>query len=430
MQSSRIARAVYQETSMPVWPLLYRGSDPFGGPVMDGITGIQALELIGEAVENGWIQYTSFHDDDILDWDPADPEDYLKKNSPIHKKIADLKKVLDDGKIKVNMMTGNLHAHPLFTNGGFANPDPFTRALALKKAIRAAWIGKQLGAKRITYWVARDGYEVMPATPFKGYSEVKDGPYQWIAFALNVVARGCCALGYEAGTIEPKDNEPRSVVYLALVSSALSMINLLDDPDFWNVNPEVLQHSMMGNQEAILEIIQAVEVNKLPFFHLGSQRPGMYDCDYPPLVGSVGFKPTVEIFYYLKKVNWKGIVEFDCHPLRGDCKPGKENGMERRRHFIKNCVKSYRFVDGIIVPRLMESEALTEIQTKLWTIGADSKCVSVLSEPVDNDTIEAIQKLDIDIAQILENPAEAHEVDSQFTMAMVGVTDEMAEDLL
>jgi len=78
----------------------------------------------------------------------------------------------------------------------------------------------------------------------------------------------------------------------------------------------------------------------------------------------------------------------------------------------------------------MESEALTEIQTKLWTIGADSKCVSVLSEPVDNDTIEAIQKLDIDIAQILENPAEAHEVDSQFTMAMVGVTDEMAEDLL
>ena len=48
------------------------------------------------------------------------------------------------------------------------------------------------------------------------------------------------------------------------------------------------------------------------------------------------------MFYTLKKLNWRGTVEFDCHMLRAEA--DTENQLESRRQFIKNCSEALDIV--------------------------------------------------------------------------------------
>ena len=110
---------------------------------------------------------------------------------------------------------------------------------------------------------------------------------------------------------------------------------MLAEPDFWGVNPELLQHEGMALMNAGLTAAYLVSMNKLKFLHFGSQIKAQFDDDFPPLTGPEGLKETVFLFHTLKKLGWKGVVEFDCHMLRAEADPA--NAMESRRQFIRNC---------------------------------------------------------------------------------------------
>jgi xylose isomerase len=76
-------------------------------------------------------------------------------------------------------------------------------------------------------------------------------------------------------------------------------------------------------------------MKKLFFLHFGSQIKAQFDNDFPPLIGPEGLKETVQMFWMLDQVGWKGVVEFDCHMLRTDADPDKAD--ECRRKFVRNC---------------------------------------------------------------------------------------------
>ncbi len=152
------------------------------------------------------------------------------------------------------MVTCGLHGNPVFRNGGLANPNPEVRLLAARKVMRTIRIGNFLGAQYLTYWVARDGFETQFAVPW-------ERTYSYLLQGLNFAERYAHeqAGSVQHGTIEPKPNEPRGEMYLPTTGHALGLIAQLDDPGFWGVNPEILQHEGMTNLTAVVAVAIAAQ---------------------------------------------------------------------------------------------------------------------------------------------------------------------------
>ena len=318
--------------SMPFWCVSNPLGDPFGGPVQAKPDPLEVAEMLARAKREGLIEMTSCHDDDLVPWDPDHPEDDLDPKSEAYRKLHAVKKILSGAGLKVNMVTCSLHGNKIFRAGGLTNPDPKIRALAAKKCERMARIGHLIGARHYTYWVARDGFEVYAKTDFAHV-------YDWIADGLNHVAdyiEKMKSTNFKGGTVEPKPNEPRGAMFLPTSGHAVGFImTRLKKPDFWGVNPELLQHEGMTLLNSVLTVSYLCACKKLKFLHFGSQIKGQFDNDFPPLVGPEGLKETAWMFRALADCGWKGVVEFDCHMLRAEGSP--ENPADAQWRFIRSC---------------------------------------------------------------------------------------------
>jgi xylose isomerase len=321
--------------SMPFWCVGNPLGDPFGSKVLPGISSVEVAKILAWGAGEGLIEATSFHDDDLVPWDAARPEDDLDRKSGVAATLRTIKKILDDAGLAVNTATCNLHGNSVFRNGGLTNPDPRIRAMARKKVERTLRIGAFFGAKHFTYWVARDGFEVPVVVSW-------DKVFGWLAEGLNHVPeyiRARRLKNYVGATIEPKPNEPRGQMFLPTSGHAAGFIcGKLKNPDFWGVNPELLQHESMALLNAVETVGYLASLNKLSFLHFGSQIKAQFDNDFPPLVGPEGLKETVQMFWALEQAGWKGVVEFDCHMMRTEGDPA--NADECRKAFIRNCSRA------------------------------------------------------------------------------------------
>ena len=318
--------------SMPFWCVANPLADPFGGGVLDKIDSLETAKLIAGAKQDGLIEATAFHDDDLVPWNPEDPEDDLDPKSAVYTRLREIKAILDDAGVWFNSSVCSLHGYSIFRDGGLCNPDPEIRRLAKLKVRRSLRMGNFFGAKYHIYWVARDGFEVPVVTQW-------DKVYEWLAEGLNDAAeyiREKNMSNYLGCTVEPKPNEPRGQMFLPTAGHAVGFIqSKLKNPDFWGVNPELLQHESMALMSPILTAGYLVSMKKLFFLHFGSQIKAQFDDDFPPLTGPEGLKETVMLFHTLKKLNWQGVVEFDCHMLR--CEADTADQLGCRRQFIRNC---------------------------------------------------------------------------------------------
>ena len=318
--------------SMPFWCVGNPLADPFGGPVLDKMDSLDVAKLLADAGRAGWIEATAFHDDDLVPWNPDDPEDDLDPSSETYAKLRAIKAVLDEAGVWFNSSVCSLHGYSIFRNGGLCNPDPEIRRLAKQKVRRALRMGHLFGARYHIYWVARDGFEVPVVTCW-------DRVYDDLAEGLNDAADYIKAnnmTNYLGCTVEPKPNEPRGQMFLPTAGHAVGFIqSKLKNPEFWGVNPELLQHESMALMSPILTVAYLISMKKLSFLHFGSQIKAQFDDDFPPLTGPEGLKETVMMFHTLKKLNWQGVVEFDCHMLRSESDPADPIGC--RRQFIRNC---------------------------------------------------------------------------------------------
>lgn len=396
-----------RKLSMPFWCIGNPVGDPFGVPVLDKIDPLQVCDILCWGRKQRLIDYASAHDDDLVDWDPKNPEDDLDSRSKTHRILRQLKARIDRAGLKMIMVTCNLHTNPLFRNGGLTNPDPAVRILAAKKVMRCLRIGDFFGAKYVTYWVARDGFESQFAVPW-------DRCYEYIMDGLNLATRYVRenGLSIEHGTVENKPNEPRQEMFLPTVGHALALIERLEDPEFWGVNPELLQHEAMTGLSASAAAGFTAALGKLFFLHLGNQKPGQFDNDNPPLIGMDGLKETVGVFYILEKLGWSGHVEFDCHPLRTDCAPGRKNAVEIRRDFIRMCVEAHGIAERA-AKSIAADVSIRNMQSRLWDSQPD--LAKILSE----GDADAIRKVKINVDKLMEQVIEIGRLDLTVTRKLL-----------
>ncbi len=329
-----------RKLSMPFWCVANPVGDPFGPHVMDRITSLETCDLLCKARSEKLIDYTAAHDDDLVPWDPRALEDDMDPSSPAAQTLRELKKRLEAAELPVVMVTCSLHGNPVFRNGGLTNPSPEVRLLAARKVMRTIRIGNLLGAEYLTYWVARDGFECQFSVPW-------ERTFRYLVEGLNLAESYAKELGGSVrhGSIEPKPNEPRGEMFIPTTGHALGLIAQLADPSFWGVNPEILQHEGMTNLTAETAVAMAVHAKKMFFLHLGNQKAGQFDNDLPTLVGMVGVKEIVAVFWLLDRMGWQGHVEFDNHILRSDTAPGRENSTRIRMDFIRQNVENYRMIE-------------------------------------------------------------------------------------
>ncbi len=398
-----------RQLSMPVWCIRNTVGDPFGSSVMDEISSLEAMDILCEAKAKGLIDFTSTHDDDIVEWDPANPMDDQDPNSPCYKTIHALKEKMDKVGLKMKMVTCSLHGDPVFRNGGLTNPDPEIRALAAQKVMRTLRIGNFFGAEFFTYWVARDGFESQFAVAW-------DRTYKYLEAGLNLATRYIKEnkLSIRYCTIEPKPNEPRGEMYLATTGHALGLISRLEDPDMWGVNPELLQHEGMTNLSATNAAGMAFNAGKLPFLHVGNQKAGQFDNDSPILTGMDGIKEMVSVFWILEKLNWKGHIEFDNHILRTDAAPGKENTIQLRKDFIVHNVESYRMAE-----KKAETMAADKTLNDLRAALLDKQ--SPLTKALESYDLKALQEAKIDYQKVAQAPIGIAKIDFAANKALMGM---------
>ncbi len=384
---------------MPFWCVGNPVGDPFGPAVMDRLTSVEVADILCKARQEKLIDFTSAHDDDLVAWDPKNLEDDLDPSSPASKTLKTIKDKLEAAELPFIMMTCSLHTNPVFRNGGLTNPNPEIRLLAARKVMRAIRIGNSLGAQYFTYWVARDGFECQFSVPW-------ERTFRYLAEGLNLAEKYAREQNgsIKHGTIEPKPNEPRGEMYLATTGHALGMIAQLNDPAFWGVNPELLQHEGMTNLSATNAAAMAASAGKLFFLHLGNQKPGQFDNDNPTMVGMDGVKEIVSVFWLLEKMGWEGHVEFDNHVLRSDTAPGKDNAQRIRMDYIRQNVENYRLIEK--KAREIAADAdLNKMMAALWDkepalakvlSGADTAAIMKAAVDYDkvNGTAIQIGKLD------------------------------------
>jgi len=395
--------------SMPFWCVGNTVRDPFGGPVMDGVSSVEVCATLCQARDEGLIDYTSAHDDDLVEWIPSTPHDDLDSSSKTSKTLREIKAMMDKSKLSMKMVTCSLHGNSVFRNGGLTNPDADIRALAAQKVMRTIRIGNFFGAEYLTYWVARDGFECQFAIPW-------DRCYGYIENGLNLATRYIKEnkFSIKAGTIESKPNEPRGEMFLATTGHALALISRLEDPSFWNVNPEILQHEGMTNLSAINAIALAVHAGKLPFFHMGNQKPGQFDNDSPVMTGMDGIKETLGVLWMLEKSNWDGYIEFDNHLLRTDAAPGKENVTKLRLDFIKHNVASLRLAEKKAA-QLASNARLNQLHAAM----CDKP--SPLAKALANYDLKALSETTIDYKKLNETSIGVAALDFEVNKVILGL---------
>lgn len=394
---------------MPFWCVGNPVGDPFGPAVMDRLSSVEVADIICKARQEKLIDFTSAHDDDLVAWDPKNLEDDLDPSSPASKTIKAIKDKLEAVELPFIMMTCSLHGNPVFRNGGLTNPNPEVRLLAARKVMRAIRIGNSLGAQYFTYWVARDGFECQFSVPW-------ERTFRYLAEGLNLAEKYAKEQNgsIKHGTIEPKPNEPRGEMYLATTGHALGMIAQLNDPAFWGVNPEILQHEGMTNLSATNAVAMAVNAGKLFFLHLGNQKPGQFDNDNPTMVGMDGVKEIVSVFWLLEKMGWEGHVEFDNHVLRSDTAPGKDNAQRIRMDYIRQNVENYRLIEK--KAREIAADAdLNKMMAVLW----DKE--PALAKVLSGADTTAIMKAAVDYDKVNGTAIQIGKLDSQVSKKLMGM---------
>lgn len=278
-----------------LWTVGNPGRDPFGLPTRPTLEPAQICDLVGEAGAYG----VNFHDNDLIPIDATPAEAASIKRS--------FTAALKRNKLKVPMATVNLFTDPVFKDGAFTSHDPEVRAYAVQKTFRAMDLGAEFGAKIFVLWGGREGAE----------SDAHKDSYvaiQHTRQAFNLLAAYNIEKGYGYKfALEAKPNEPRGHIYNAVTGSYLALIQTLDHPEMFGVNPEVA-HEHMAGLNFVHQIAAALDAKKLFHIDLNDQEFGRYDQDFR--FGSANLKHCFFLVKMLEDYGYKGSRSFDGHAYR------------------------------------------------------------------------------------------------------------------
>lgn len=232
-----------------------------------------------------------------------DGVDYVDLNYPEHFRIdttQTIQQALAQNGLKLNAI--NLRFRDIFLNGVFTNVQGELREQAVQLCREAAGTCRALGGQHIIVWLNYDGYD---------YSFQMDYVQAWERM-VECFRLVCDATDYPV-SIEYKPYEERVHPVLDSYGTTMLMVQEIGR-DNLGVTLDFC-HMLMKHENPSFATAMLLQKKKLFAVHLND---GEGRTDDGLMVGAINPWKTLEMFYYLKKYAFKGVIYFDTFPKRED----------------------------------------------------------------------------------------------------------------
>lgn len=259
-----------------------------------------------------------------------------------------LRRQLDRVGLRLGMTEIDMYSSAKWKFGSLSASDPALRgeAIALVKSGIDAAIAAE-GAD-VQLWLGQDGYEY----PFQSNL---DDSWARLYDALEEIAHYRPEMKI---AIEYKIKEPRNRCFIATVGKALYLCERIGTPNV-GITLDV-GHSLMALENPAESAVLAMQQGRL--FHL-HMNDNYRDWDHDMIPGSINLWETLELFYWLEKMEFDGWYGIDIYPYR-------EDGTEALTRTVRSI---YRF----------RQTARRLLDTDLQKLQQDNQVVQILDLLMD-----------------------------------------------
>jgi xylose isomerase len=240
---------------------------------------------------------------------------------------AALRRVLDDVGLELGMTEIDMYSSARWKHGSLSSPDAALRAEAVALVKRGIDAAIEARGADVQLWLGQDGYEY----PFQ--SDLR-AAWDRLLEAITEIVNHRPEMRI---TIEYKIKEPRARCHLATVGDVLYICERIGKPNA-GITLDV-GHSLMALENPAESAVKAMRDGRLFHLHLNDNYR---DWDHDMLPGSVNLWDTLELFYWLVRMDFDGWWGVDIYPYR-------EDGAQALRRTIESI---YRFHE--IAVRLQE----------------------------------------------------------------------------
>jgi len=235
------------------------------------------------------------------------------------KNLDQIRRQIKDAGLEVTCVTPDIWASSKWGWGSFTSNDPKIRRDAVQEVKKSMEWAKQLDCQVVDLWFGQDGYDYpLQANYIAAWDRMIEGTRECAEHVPDVNL-----------VLEYKPKEPRTHCFLSTVGKTLLLIEKVNKA---NVGAMIdVGHALEGyeNTAESAALLQYFG-NKLFYMHFNDNWR-LWDDDMT--VGSVHTIETLELLYWLEKINYTGWYALDIFPYR-------ENG-------IRAASESIRWIQGL-----------------------------------------------------------------------------------
>lgn len=237
----------------------------------------------------------------LADIGRIDGVDYVDFNYPEHfngYEMSEIKTALAESGLRCNAV--NLRFREKYLNGEFGNSDLEISEDAVALCKGAVDACDLIGGSQIIIWLGFDGFD---------YSFQIDYVKAWNQMAA--CFKQVCDYSRLPVSIEYKPYEERAFTLLDSFGATMMMLAEVNR-DNLGVTLDFC-HMLMKKENPAYAVSWLLERGKLFNMHMNDGEGSMDDGF---IVGTVNLWKTLEVFYYLKKYDFQGVIYFDTFPKR------------------------------------------------------------------------------------------------------------------
>lgn len=215
--------------------------------------------------------------------------------------IREVARMFRDRGLKICMLVPDLWTQACWGKGSLASADAAIRQSAIDEVKKVMDWAAELDCPYVDVWPGQDGYDYCFQVDYQA-------AWGWLRDGL-----AACA-GHNDRVrmlVEYKPKEPRTHCY---VDSAATVLLLVQELENVGVLLDI-GHSLQGGENVAAAVALLSSYGKLDYLHLNDNYRS-WDDDM--MVGAVHLVEYLELFYWLKRVNYQGWLTLDIFPYRED----------------------------------------------------------------------------------------------------------------
>ena len=238
--------------------------------------------------------------------EPVYPQDFRPN-------IPESVDIIRQADMPVSAVNVNVKGDAIFRRGSFTSPDPAVRRQAVDYVKTGMDLAAELGTDMVTCCPLIDGHN---------YSFEADyiAQWRWLEEGIAEAARHRSDVRV---SLEYKPNESRNYIVLGDMGRSLYLCERIGLPHV-GVTMDV-GHALVAKETPAEMLALAGQANRLFYVHFNDNGR---EWDWDMLPSSVNLWDTIEMLFYMERLNWDGWLAYDIVTRDGDPVETMEVGIE------------------------------------------------------------------------------------------------------